>query len=100
MKRWQGYVLDHVSNEWISAVIPGLRLLRGAARAARAAPRPAYGNRPLGGGRVYGEQPYGKADAKTSDVAVDRALKRDAKRLRLRNKVLHSVAISRTFHLR
>jgi hypothetical protein len=36
--------------------------------------RSAYGNRPLGGGRVYGEQPYGKADAKTSDVAIDLGL--------------------------
>jgi hypothetical protein len=34
----------------------------------------AYGNRPLGGGRVYGEQPYGKDDAKTSDVAIDLGL--------------------------
>jgi hypothetical protein len=33
-----------------------------------------YGNRPLGGGRVYGEQPYGKDDAKTSDVAIDLGL--------------------------
>ncbi len=36
--------------------------------------RSAYGNRPLGGGRVYGEQPYGKADEKTSDVAIDLGL--------------------------
>ncbi len=36
--------------------------------------RSAYGDRPLGGGRVYGEQPYGKADAKTSDVAIDLGL--------------------------
>src|SRR5207248_2977295 len=38
-----------------------LELARGAYR----------GERPIGGGRVYGEQPYGqKNDAKTSDVAI------------------------------
>lgn len=36
--------------------------------------RSSYGNRPLGGGRVYGEQPYGKDDAKTSDIAIDLGL--------------------------
>jgi hypothetical protein len=31
-----------------------------------------YGERPIGGGRVYGEQPYGRrGEAKTSDVAID-----------------------------
>ena len=34
----------------------------------------AYGpNRPLGGGRVYGEQPYGNAKA-TPDIAIDLGL--------------------------
>ncbi len=36
--------------------------------------RSAYGPRPIGGGRVYGEQRYGKSGAKTSDVAIDLGL--------------------------
>lgn len=37
--------------------------------------RSSFGERPVGGGRVYGEQPYGrKRDAMTSDVAVDLGL--------------------------
>jgi hypothetical protein len=37
--------------------------------------RSSYGERAIGGGRVYGEQPYGrKGEAKTSDVIVDLGL--------------------------
>jgi hypothetical protein len=37
--------------------------------------RSSYGQRPIGGGRVYGEQPYGrKQQAMTSDVAIDLGL--------------------------
>jgi hypothetical protein len=37
--------------------------------------RSSFGERPVGGGRVYGEQPYGrKGDAMTSDAAIDLGL--------------------------
>jgi hypothetical protein len=37
--------------------------------------RSSYGERPIGGGRVYGEQPYGrKGKAMTSDVVIDLGL--------------------------
>lgn len=37
--------------------------------------RSSYGERPIGGGRVYGEQPYGrKGKALTSDIAIDLGL--------------------------